>query len=278
MNSKKPRLLRKFPLIQGEDPEEFYKFQEKHWADLRPEGALQEYFADRWIKDAWWLDRFDSIVAAFLDGSESLDDLSLSEVFEHIKFITGETGRRLGKIPEIFNFLKQANRSEGNTRITTPNKPEVGSTEESRLTHTMEFLRESSELSASQLALVKHLNGRLRKASRKTPGEADEGAGERAALSTETTMETMAQAYSRNREALKLAFCFRAKIERSRNNSLHELQRLQAARQGQMVRAPEVLDVNVNFDAKSAEKNYTKVAKRSRHLPAADRRLASKRH
>ena len=57
------------PLIQGEKPEEFHNFAEKIWADLKPEGALEEYFADRVIKDAWWLDRFEIIIAALLVDS-----------------------------------------------------------------------------------------------------------------------------------------------------------------------------------------------------------------
>ena len=276
MNSRKPRLFGKFPLIEGEDPDEFYKFEEQAYADFKPEGTVERYFVERWIKDAWWLDRFDLIVAAFLVGSESLDDLPLHEIFDHLKFITTETSRRYRKIPETFNFFEQAKGSHGNTPVTTQSKPDVGSREDSRLTLTMDFVRDSRELSASELILLKHLNDRLRKASSIT-GEGDNGAGEQGALSAETTMQIMVRTYSRNREALELAFRFRANTERSRNNSLHELERLQAARQGQIVPAPELLDANVNFDGKSKETNCSKITKRTQSLWAADRTAKSKR-
>ena len=45
-----------------------------------------------------------------------------------------------------------------------------------------------------------------------------------------------------------LALRYRSQLERSRNNALHELQRLQAARRGLVVAAAEVVDVNVSFE------------------------------
>jgi hypothetical protein len=255
VNSGKRWLLNQLLLVEGEDPQEFRKFEEGVRADLKPRGVVEEYYVDRWIKDSWLLNRFDNVITALLVSSESLDDLSISEVFDHLKFLTAENGRRFDEIPEIFKFLKEAKRSEEKSRVTTQNKPDSGSPEESRPTHTKEFLLESAELSSSELIFVKHLNDRLRKASLtanrarscKSPTEAYGAAGERGALSTETAMNAMARTFIRNREAITLATRYRAKIERSHNNGLHELQRLQAIREGQVVAAPEIVDVNVNF-------------------------------
>jgi hypothetical protein len=119
----------------------------------------------------------------------------------------------------------------------------------------------SAELSSSELILVKHLNDRLRKASLvdkaqsgKSSAEAS-GAGD-GVLSTETAMIAMARAFTRNREAFTCALRYRTKIEQSRNNALHELQRLQAARQGKAVAPPEVVDVNVNFNGKEEKPKF----------------------
>ena len=119
-------------------------------------------------------------------------------------------------------------------------------------------------MSEAQLVLDKNLLDRFvrmnlgtnKPQSTQTPTEADRTEGERGAPSTEEATNTMARAFSRHRVRVALALRYLAKIERSRNNELHELQRLQATRQGQMIPAPEVVDVNVNFTGKDeAEKD-----------------------
>jgi len=78
--------------------------------------------------------------------------------------------------------------------------------------------------------------------------------GERA-TPTVADFNRIARSFSRNRVQLELALRYRTRIERSRDNALHELQRRQAARQGQLVPAPEVVDVNVNFTGKDEDRN-----------------------
>ena len=51
---------------------------------------VEENYVDRWIKDSWLLNRFDNVITALLVSSESLDDLSISEVFDHLKFLTAK--------------------------------------------------------------------------------------------------------------------------------------------------------------------------------------------
>jgi hypothetical protein len=77
MNSTRHGLLGQFHLIAGEDPQEFSKFEEGVRADLKPDGAVEEYFADRFTKDAWLLDRLDDVESELLVNKESLDDLSI---------------------------------------------------------------------------------------------------------------------------------------------------------------------------------------------------------
>ncbi len=133
-------LLGKFALIEGEDPQQFSEFVDGALADLRPEGTVQEYFAERWIKDAWLLDRIDKVISALLVTPESLGNLSLSELFNHLKFISGETGQRFDKLPEIMEFLKEKEkaRTNSNMRATTESKLDDGTVEESRLALTRE--------------------------------------------------------------------------------------------------------------------------------------------
>lgn len=55
-------------------------------------------------------------------------------------------------------------------------------------------------------------------------------------------------AFSANRYALPDLFRYETALERSMYKALHELQRLQAARQGAIVPAPVAIDVNVSRD------------------------------
>src|SRR5271156_6307646 len=105
MNSTRHGLLGQFVLIEGEDPEEFSRFEQGIRADLKPEGTLEESLVDRIVKDTWWLNRHDNIEAALQENPESLDDLSTAELLIVLRFFHDESGRRFDNLPPTIKFL-----------------------------------------------------------------------------------------------------------------------------------------------------------------------------
>ena len=110
MNSASHGILGQFHLIAGEDPQEFSKFAEETRADLMPRGAVEESLVDRIIKDTWRLNRLDNIEAALLENLESLDELSIIELLNVLRFFHDESGRRFDKLPETLKFLMDTER------------------------------------------------------------------------------------------------------------------------------------------------------------------------
>ncbi len=256
MNPTKHGFLGQFRLVEGEDSEEFSRFAERTRAAFKPEGAVEEYLVDRWIKDTWRLNRLDNVEPALLVNQESVDDLSISDLLNVFKFLCDETRRRFYELPEIEKFLNlDEARSNGNAQATKQNERDAGSTRETQSARAAELLRVAVELSSLEPVLSNHLSDRLSKAglgtrraeSTQSPGKTDRAEGEPRVASTEAAGNTMARAFARNRGAIALALRYRSKIERSHSNALHELQRLQAARRGQAVAAPEVVDVHVDL-------------------------------
>lgn len=70
----------------------------------------------------------------------------------------------------------------------------------------------------------------------------------------EAVLEGTARSFARNERSLATLARYRATIENSRYRALHELQRLQAVRAGQVVAAPAAIDVNVNFNRAKEDK------------------------
>jgi len=244
MNSTRHGLLGKFHLIQDEDPQEFSKFEEGARAILKPEGEVEEYYVNRWIESAWRLNRLDNVISELLVKEESLADLSIEDVMNLIESMEPLSTRSFYQISEIEKRL---------------NEPKAHSYGETQATaHDVAELSRRAEVEFLQTIFLKHLIHRLSKMSSvpnkawsaETPAETDRAGGERDAPSTEDAINAIARAFSRNPAAVALALRYRAKIERSLDNALHELQRLQAARKGQLVAAPEVVDVNVNSTGK----------------------------
>lgn len=60
-NATKHGLLGRFTLLKWEDADELSRFIEESYSDLKPVGAVQKKFADRWISDTWRLERLDRI-------------------------------------------------------------------------------------------------------------------------------------------------------------------------------------------------------------------------
>src|SRR5271163_2552714 len=105
MNSTRHGLLGQFVLIEGEDPEEFSRFEQGIRADLKPEGTLEESLVDRIVKDSWRLNRHDNIEAALQTNPESLDDNGLGETLNILRFFHDESGRRFDKFPQHVKSL-----------------------------------------------------------------------------------------------------------------------------------------------------------------------------
>jgi hypothetical protein len=243
MNSTRHGLLGQFPVIPGENPQEFSKFEEGTRAELKPEGAVEEYFFDCFIRNAWKLYNSDNVVAALLVKEESLDDLSPDDILNFIESLDPLSGRAFDRIQKIEKRMREPKaRWDGNT--------------DTQSARDMAELSRGAELESLQTVFFKHLIYRLSKMvsapneARSAQTEPDRGQGERDAPSADEVINRMARAFSRNRVPVALALRYRVKIERSRDNALHELQRFQAARHGQAVAAPEVVDVNVNFTGK----------------------------
>jgi hypothetical protein len=241
MNSTRHGLRgRQFHLIAGEDPQEFSKFEEGIRADLKPEGALEEYFADRFIRDAWLLDRLDNVESALLVNKESLDDLSIDDLMTTIERLHRMGLQFFDRIPEIEKHLHdQEVRNYRDTQATPQNnKSDDGSNSKSAFA--VGLSTAGLDLSEAQRVLDKNLMDRLvrmnlgtnKPQSSQTPTDADRTEGERGAPSTEEATNTMARAISRKRADVALVLRYRTKIDRSRDNDLNEFQRLQATRQG----------------------------------------------
>ena len=98
-------MLGQFVLIEGEDPEEFSRFEQGIRADLKPEGTLEESLVDRIVKDSWRLNRHDNIEAALQTNPESLDDNGLGETLNILRFFHDESGRRFDNLPQTIKFL-----------------------------------------------------------------------------------------------------------------------------------------------------------------------------
>jgi len=255
MNSTRHGLLGQFHLIPGENPEEFSEFAEGIRTDLKPEGLVEESLVDRIIKDTWRLNRFDNVESGVLANKESLDDLSLDDLWKGIKLLNDQFLQAYDRIAEIDKYLHDREASDDrNTQATAQNKSGAGSTWNTKSPRFVEFLTAGLELAGANVVLGKNLDDRLRRANLgNRPAETE---GERDAPSTEEAANTMARAFSSKRAAVGLFLRYRTTVERSRVNGLHELQRFQAARQGQIVPPPEVLDVNVNFTGKDQKEKY----------------------
>jgi len=203
-------------------------------------------------------------VAALLVKEESLDDLSPDDILNFLESLDPLSGRAFDKIQKIEKRMPESKaRCDGNTQAMDQNKRDAGSISDTESAHDMAELSRGLELQSLQTVLIEHLIYRLSKmgsapkeaGSAQTPAETDRGQGERDAPSTDEVINAMARAFSRNRVSIALALRYRAQIVRSRDNALHELQRFQAARHGQAVAAPKVVDVNVNFTGKKEDKN-----------------------
>jgi len=203
-------------------------------------------------------------VAALLVKEESLDDLSPDDILNFLESLDPLSGRAFDKIQKIEKRMPESKaRCDGNTQAMDQNKRDAGSISDTESAHDMAELSRGLELQSLQTVLIEHLIYRLSKmgsapkeaGSAQTPAETDRGQGERDAPSTDEAINAMARAFSRNRVSVALALRYRVKFERSRDNALHELQRFQAARHGQAVAAPKVVDVNVNFTGKKEDKN-----------------------
>jgi hypothetical protein len=257
-NSIKHGLLAQSHPIAGEDPQERSKFEERIRADLKPEGGFEECLVDRIIKDTWRLNRFDNVEGALLENLESLDDLSISEALDVLRFFSGESGRAFDRLFEEYKFLTN---NERNLQTLAQNKLDPGSVRESRLVGAAKFARLTDERNALESILVKNIIDRLGRPARAatqstlTGAQMDGAEGERTTPLISADINKIARSFARNRVQLELALRYRTRIERSRDNALHELERRQAARQGQLVPTPEVVDVNVNFSGKDEDRN-----------------------
>jgi len=264
MNSTRHGLLGQFHLIQGENPQEFSKFKEDVRTVLKPQDAVEEYYFDRWTKDAWLLNRLDNVQSALLVKEESIDDLSPDDIVTFLESLEVLSGRAFDKIQKIEKRMREPKaRWDGNTQAMDQNKRDAGSISDIQSARDMAELSRGVELESLQTVFIKHLIYRLSKMgsapneawSAEKPAETDRVQGERDSPSADEIINRMARAFSRNRGSVERASRYRTKIERSCENALHELQRFQAARQGQLVPTPEVVDVNVNFIGKEENKN-----------------------
>jgi hypothetical protein len=164
-----------------------------------------------------------------------------------------QSSRTWLEFPERFRFLVDIERS---MQALSQNKLDVSSIGESQLAGAEKFLELADDWNSLESVLLNNLIARFRKPaprvtkaqSKPTPAETNRAEGEHNAPSTDEALNRMARSFSRNRLDLELALRYRTKIERSRDHALHELQRLQAARQGKVVAAPEMVDVKVSFD------------------------------
>ena len=268
MNSTRHGLLGQFVLIEGEDPEEFSRFEQGIRADLKPEGTLEESLVDRIVKDSWRLNRHDNIEAALQTNPESLDDNGLGETLNILRFFHDESGRRFDKFPQHVKSLIDIYLAEDKLDPSSMKDSQLAGAEKvarlmDELAKAEQFARVANERNSLELILVKNIIDRLQeaqaaasKASTQRSAEANRTEGKSGAPSTQASISARnARAFARNRGTIGLAVRYRTKIERSLENARHELQRLQAARHGHVVPPPEVLDVNVHVTGSQGNGN-----------------------
>lgn len=169
MNSTRHGLLGQFGLIEGEDPEEFSKFEQGIRADLKPEGALEESLVDRVIKDTWRLNRHDNIEAALQENPESLDELSVSELLNVVRFFHDESGRRFDQLPQTFKFLIDSYMAVDKLDASSMKESQLAGAEKvarlmDELANAEKFARVANERTSLESILVNNVIDRLRKA------------------------------------------------------------------------------------------------------------------
>ena len=244
MNSTRHGLLGRFHLIEGEDQQEFANFEEQTFVELKPVGTVERYFVGRWVRSAWLLNRADNVISTLLVNPESLHELSINELLNILRVLWAQSTRRFDELPELLKYS-----------AATQTRRDADSTSDAQSARVVRILNEDVYLTSLEEKVLRHLNEGLvgaelaRKKRRSTPipAETDPGEDDRVEQpGIKTAVDTMAQAFVRNRESVALALRYRSKIERSRDSALHELQRLQAARDGLAVAPPSVVDVNVN--------------------------------
>jgi hypothetical protein len=254
MNSTRHGLLGRFHLIEGEDAEEFAVFEEEARVVLKPEGALEANKFKRWIQSVWQSSRIDSVMSTMLANEKSRDDLSIDDLLKVNRFLYEEPLPVFDRKSEMYRHAASYVR---NTQA-MDHERDASSRWSSKSLRFDEFLTAGLELEGAYWNLRKNLDDRLRRAqmaanraqTTRTAAKADRVESERDVLPTEEAIDTMVRAFFHHREAVALLLRYRAKFERSRDDALHELQRLQATRRGQFVAAPEVVDVSVNFNGK----------------------------
>lgn len=191
-----------------EDPQERSEFEERIRADLRPEGGFEESLVDRIVKDTWRLNRFDNVEKALLENLESLDDLSISELLDVLRFFCGESGRTFDRLLAEFKFLVN---NECNLRTPAQDKLDLGSVGESQLAGAAKFARLTDERNSLESILAKSLIARLGRPAPAAMQSVETGApkerakGQRTIPLTVVDFNRIARSFSRNRVQLELA-------------------------------------------------------------------------
>ena len=243
-NSTKHGLLGRVALLDSEDADEFSSFVEDSYSDLKPVGAVERRLADRWISDTWRLDRLDRVETGLLtDG-----DISITDLISAHKLFTKASQQQTEQLLALAE--------SGLIEKLFPN-PESDTPAEKMI---IRVAKTAEGIKSEQTAEAKKLKDLLAQLC----DEAGESAQEQAQTTDEpravskgkgswpppgAVLEGTARSFARNVAPLATLARYRTSIDNSRYRALHELQRLQAVRGGQVVPAPAAIDLNLNLAA-----------------------------
>jgi len=241
-NSTKHGLRARVALLESEDAGEFSLFVEDTYAALKPVGAIEIRLADRWISDTWRLDRMDRIEAGLMtDADISIADLiSVHKLFDKASrrqtqelLVLAESGLMEKLAP---NPKSDAPAEKTITRVakTAEGIKSEGTADAKKLKDLLAQLCDEAGNSAQEQAQT---NNEPRAVSQGKGSWPPPGA----------VLEGMARSFARNARAFATLARYRTSIENSRYRALHELQRLQALRGGQVVPAPAAIDLNLSI-------------------------------
>jgi hypothetical protein len=258
-NATKHGLVGRFALLEGEDAAEFSRFREENYLDLKPMGALEKAYADRWISDTWRLERLDRIESGLLMNA----DISIADLISTYKLFNNASHRRFEELVSIAEsalcdkLTQDAPRNTGAEQAGASVRTRVAKTAEGIKSEKTPDERNRLERALKQLCneYSEAVQGTERDRTSDKPLPVQEGNIEFGLPLAGAVLERTARSFARNERSFSTLARYRATIENSGYRALHELQRLQAVRAGQVVAAPAAIDVNVNFDGGKEHKD-----------------------
>ncbi|MGO9604400.1 MAG: hypothetical protein ACLQAT_13570 [Candidatus Binataceae bacterium] len=217
---------------------------------MKPVGAVEESLADRWISDNWRRDRLERIESGLLTNA----DISVPDLIRTFRLLNDASRQRMEEMFGLAGSALVATATQDSKQDSAAEKAGA-----SGLVRAAKTANGAEKSTAMLKNLLKDLYDQQRESARakknalgKVP-PAGEGKGAHSLPFADAVLEGTARSFARNAQAFATLARYRSSIENSAYRALHELQRLQAVRAGQIVAAPAAVDVNVNLGGGHAD-------------------------